>query len=228
MKTIFTTENDKVIFTGESLKCFIPKRYENRSLVIMKNPIKVFGIFEMAIIKKPNDKPIYKRLDIPSLLITNPYNVSSTIRRGVDCYMFEYLKNQTFIESTKLIKQPNLAYLAFREFIELGNIPTFLSYNDRAMLFDNISKFTGTKLKINHAILELIIAQLSRDSNNTSIKYRHTDMKNPSTFIPLKSVTEGPDSTMAKLYGSYFMDGLNSALVSPNQDQSDLENLLRS
>ena len=51
--------------------------------------------------------------------------------------------------------------------------------------------------------------------------------KNPPVFIPLRSVVYGATNTTNKLAGSYFNEGVISALVSPSTRIEPIEELLR-
>ena len=79
---------------------------------------------------------------------------------------------------------------------------------------------------------QMFAAAITRDSANRAKYYRHTlsDLPSedrPPTFIPLRSVTYGATNTTAKLMGSYWNDGLTSALVNPSEKTERIEQLLR-
>ena len=228
MSTYFQMVKDQQIFKEEKLICYIPKIYENKGLFIRQDNVSTLGIFEMEIWTKA-PKPIYKQLFIPAMITTMPMEVSSTVHRGQDCYVLEYVKNQPFMLNCDVIKQESLAGKLFSTFIELGNFPRAVRYNDLAFFFDYLQEVTGIKISIDHSIKEVIMSHLSREVSDTSIKKRHGNLKKPDEFefIGLRAVSESPDSTTAKLYGSYYADGLNSALTTENKDRSDLEDLIR-
>lgn len=96
----------------------------------------------------------------------------------VDFIVGEFHKGDKFIAYDTVMQQPFIAYATFVEFINNGRVPSFLSYNQMAVLFDNISRICNFNPRINHAVFEMIYAHLSRDPDNMNIKYRHTDMKN--------------------------------------------------
>lgn len=228
ISSLLITKNKQIIFTGDHLKIYIPKRYENRGLLVFDDIVRVLGIFEMEAFHSSLPKgSALKGLVCPAMLSTIPEEVNSVSWRGVDCFCFEYGKNQTIITSTTLIKQERLAYLIFMEQLSLGNLPKFLHYDDLAFMFDNVVKTTGANLNMNHSIFEMLYGQQCRDADNSSIRYRHTDMKKPPKYVELRSVSEAMDSTSARLYGSYAIDGLNSSLTTVVENQSDLENHLR-
>lgn len=222
MQKYFKTIGDEVIFTGKTLEVFIPKRYENHDMVLVQDIVKTLGIFEMLI-----DGTIKKGFLLPALITMMPHETYTTNIEGIDYYVAKFITGNKFMASKTILKQGHIAYFMFLEFVSLGNLPSFLSYDETAFLFDRAVSICGVKLDFNHSIFEMIFAHLFRDSKDLTKKYRHTAMKNPPTFIELRSVTWGTDSTTSKLVGSYLGDGLNSALVNQADQPSELENLFR-
>jgi hypothetical protein len=51
-------------------------------------------------------------------------------------------------------------------------------------------------------------------------------VKKPPVYIPLRSVTYTATNTTNKLAGSYFQEGLVSALVSPSERKERIESIL--
>ena len=222
LKKYFKDSDSEVIFTGKTLEVFIPKRYETFDLVLVQDVIKTLGIFEMVI-----DSNIKKGFLLPALITMVPHETYSTTIDGIDYYVGKFITGDKFMTSKTILKQGHIAYFMFLEFISLGNLPKFLGYEEVAFLFDKAVQMCGVKLNFNHSVFEMIYAHLFRDPNDLTKKYRHTDMKKKPSFIELRSVTWGPDSTSSKLIGSYLGDGLNSALVNQADQPSELENLFR-
>jgi hypothetical protein len=224
----FQHKNDQMIFTGEVLKVYVPKRYENRGLLVFGDINKVLGIFEMEVFDSSLTKGSKAQgLVCPCMLSTIPSTINSTYRRGIDCYVFEYNRNQIFLTTTTVLKQEKLAYAIFMEMLSLGNIPAFMTYDQIAFLFDKVIQTTGANLNINHSVFEMIYSHLFRDAEHTGVKYRHTDMKKPPTFVALRSVSEALTSNTSRLYGSYAVAGLDAALTDTVEYSSELENLIR-
>lgn len=218
----FQKVNDSLVFIGKKMIVKIPRRYENYNLLITGNDIQTLGIFELTIDENPP-----KGFLLPAVMTMEPSNHYTKTIDDTDLMILEFQAGDKFLVNTSLLKQPHISYAMFKEFISLGNLPKFLSYNDTAFLFDRAKTVCNANLKVNHSIFEMIYAHLFRDSDNLNIKYRHTDMTKPPEFIELRSVTYGTDSTTAKLIGSYMNDGINAAIVNPSHQNHDLEDLLR-
>lgn len=222
MKKYFKDVDGEVIFTGKTMEVFIPKRYENQDLVLVQDFIRTLAIFEVLI-----DDKIRKGFLLPALITMLPHETYSANIDGVDYYVGKFITGDKFMTSKTVLKQGHIAYFMFLEFISLGNLPSFIGYEEVAFLFDRAASMCGVKLDFNHSVFEMIYAHLFRDAKDLTKKYRHTDMKKKPAFIELRSVTWGTDSTTSKLVGSYLGDGLNSALVNQSDQPSELENLFR-
>lgn len=216
------TKLNQVIFIGDKLVLKIPKRYENNDVLIISDTVQTLGIFKMVI----NDS-LESGIVLPAILTIEPNDISSEVIDGVEYVIVTLIKNDVFINNIDLIKVPQLAYFIFNEFITLGNMPDFISYNDKAFIFDIIKTCCDFNPGTNHVIYELIFAHLSRASDDLNIPYRFTNMTKPEKFIGLGSISFGPDSTSAKILGSYMNEGINSSLVNQSSKHSELEDLLR-
>lgn len=218
----FKKIDDSFVFIGKQMRIKIPRRYENYNLLTAENDVQSLAIFEITI----DDLPPVGFL-LPAVVTMEPNNYYTKVVDDEDVLILEFLTGNKFMSSTKLLKQPHIPYAMFVEFIALGNIPKFLSYEQSAFLFDLSKSICDTNLRVSHSIFEMICSHLFRDPDDLNKKFRHTDMKKKPEFVELRSVTYGTDSTTAKLIGAYMNDGINAALVNPSHQNHDLEDLLR-
>lgn len=218
----FKKVNGAFIFTGKKLEIRIPRRYENYNLLNVVNDVQTLAIFEMIV----DDKESHGFL-LPSIITIQPSKWYNKVIDEVDMLVLELQNGDKFMTSSTLLKQARISYAMFTEFIGMGNLPKFMTYESTAFLFDLAKSLCDADLKAHHSVFEMIYAHLFRDPDDLTVRYRHTNMKKKPAFIELKSVTYGTDSTTAKLIGAYMADGINAALVNPSHQQSDLENLLR-
>ena len=174
-----------------------------------------------------NEKNYFK-LVLPMIVDMRPSGQYTKKMDDKDYYVFTFEKGDEFIVNRTLIKKTFILFAMFKEFIVNGNFPYFLTYEELGRLFDRSQDLCGEKLKAPHQIFEMIFAHLSRDSNNLNTFYRYTDMKEPPRWIGLKNTGYAPTSTTARLIGSYLMEGLNSSIVNPTTQNSDVEDILRS
>ena len=221
MKHLTKTQNSYICNT-DLITVKIPRRYENYDLLLIRENISTLGIFEFSI----NNGPFYGFV-LPTILHTCPSIYYTKSTETEDTLVLEFHKGDKFIVHNVAIKQSNIAYAMFVEFLTLGNLPKFLTYEQTAFLFDLAKEICDADLKVHHSIFEIIYSHLFRDPDDFTVKYRHTKMNKSPKFIELKSVIHGTDSTMTKLVGSYFNDGVNAAMIIQSNQKHDLEDLLR-
>jgi len=211
------------IYTGtDDLYVYIPQRYSVHDLLFIENDVRTIGIFEVKI-----NNESYPLL-LPAMLTMCP---SDTYRQKIDeveYWTLVFKRGDIFIKNRTLIKQSFIVPAIFEEYLVNGNIPKFFRYKDLAVLFDEAQKTCGINLGVSHVVLELLYSHLSRDRNNLTKQYRYTDQNELPYYIGLKSVAYATNSATSKIIGSYFADGLNSAIVNPSEKHYTVEDMLRS
>lgn len=218
----FQKKDNKVVFTGDRLEVRIPRRYENYDMLVIADDVKTLAIFEMIV-----DDQVQVGMLLPAVITMEPSDTYTTSLDGQDYTVLIFTKGDVFVANTDVIRNPAIVGIMFEEFLSLGNMPKFLSYNERAFVFDLASEVCGLNFPVNHAVWEMIYAHLHRDPGQITKVYRHTSMTEPPEMVPLRSVSYGPDSTTARLLGSYANDAIDSSLVHPSTQRSELEDLLR-
>ena len=222
----FFNKDDKtkeVKFTGDRLDVYIPRRYENHDSLTVRDTILTLGIFDMVI-----NNSIHVGYYLPAYIGMIPSEVDDVSYQGEPCVKATFYKDDIFIKNTNVVRNQGIVYIIFKEFVSLGKQPSFISYRDSAFMFDSAQKVCGVKFPVDHVIFEILFSHLYRDLDQVTIPYRNTDMTKIPVRIPLTAVAHATTSTTAKLVGSYFENGVNSALVNQSDESSDIENLLRS
>ena len=220
--TFFKIVDESMVFIGDKLEVRIPCRYSVYDLLEVTEHVRTIAIFEMIV----NDTYSYG-LILPNVIVMNPTSVDRATINEVDYRVCTFLKGDKFMLSTTVLKETFVPYYLYKEFINLGNMPSFLNYNDTALLFSNVEEMCDFNLKASPAILEMLYAHLYRDPDNLYVKYRYTDMSKNPVFIGTRDVAFGTESTTSKLIGAYFNDGVNSALVNASDRHYYLEDMLR-
>lgn len=226
-KDLKELDNGQVV-TTKGCKIYIPLRYEEQSLAEIGTQITTLAFF--AIVNDSNDYAVSKAL---TKIKTKPDEIGQ-VKIEDDVYMeLTYLPGSVIIENIEVAMDSNLLYGVWNEFISKGKLPWFIDYRDLSEIFKESSHYTGVKLGANHVIWEMIAADISRNPKNLHQQYRYIikDKKdletNPPAVVKLNSVTYGATNTTTKLLGSYFDEGLASALVNPSTKTEDIETLLR-
>lgn len=210
-------------FIGEKLEIFISTRYENFKCLKMEKSLVSIGIFDMIINDKYEDS-----LFAPCLLEMEP-SVIETVKIDDEPFVkatFRY--GDVFIKSTVVQQIQALGYVIFYELISQANRSKHLDYFKIVKIFDKIKTLAGVNFNVNRKTFELICAHIHRDKTKMSTFYRQTPMTEPPVIIQFKDIAHGTVTTTGKIIGSYFKDSLRSAIVDPNEDYSEIENIMRS
>lgn len=223
-----TESADGSVVTSRPISIYIPERFTEKQLADIGAETYITGIFAMVV-----DDTYYAVSTVNATMRIIPTTIS-TVKFDEDTYLeFSFAPGSVVIADTQLIKADSLVYKIFDEIIAKGKTPWYLAYEDLGTLFETADTHAGVRLAPSHAILEMFVAATARDPNDRSKYYRHTvqDRKqletSPPEMIPLRSVSDGATNTTAKLMGSYFNDGLDSALTNPSSKKENIEQLLR-
>lgn len=222
-KKFFLEKDGTVIFTGNELECYIPERYIKANYLHIGETISALGIFAMRI----NDE-VDCGIQLPAII---EIAHSDLYEKTIDDQLFKVCvlkKNDRFMISTKVMQVEEIGYFIWREFLSGGRLPSFITYEDIATLFDDLGEIAGRGMAGNHGVLEVILSHIFRDSKDLTVKYRHTNMKEPPARVTLRDVSYGPSSTSSRILGSYSELGLNSALVNQSAENHEIEDLFRS
>lgn len=215
-------KTNTVRFLGDKLECFIPTRYEMKELLIVGSKISALGIFTMKI----NDS-ITCGLQIPAVVIMDPVATRTETIDGDSFFICEFHKNNTFLTTTTVMKDNKLPYLMYLEYLSLGNMPSYITYDNVVGIFDDIDRICGLDLPVDHSIMEIIYAHVYRDAKDLRKYYRHTPMTQPPAQITLRDVAHGASSTHSRLVGSFADDGRNAALLNHSDQNHELEDFWR-
>lgn len=213
---------DGSIVTQADCVIYMPKRFEEVNLAVIAEEISILGIVAICIGSN------YGVLSVTAMVTITPAKTNVVKFGDAEYYEFEFAKGDTVLTSTDLIRSGTLPYYIYNEFMAKGRVPWYMSLADMCKIYSTAKTHTNVKVGDNHVIVEMIIATLARNPDNLMEYHRH--MAKPSlvpTFIPFRSVTYGASDTTSKLMGSYFDDGLDSALVNPADEVETVEALLR-
>jgi hypothetical protein len=216
----FSYEKDNSIkFTSNKLVVRIPKSYVDNGFCTLGTRIHTLGIVQLLI-----DNKYKSTLVVTNTIVLAPSYIDTS--SSDEFILAHFIKDDTFIPNRGIIQESEILYRIFNSFISLSKIPSFIDYDDVYKIFDNIKSANGVKLSIGHEIYEMIYSHLYRDKNDPSIQYRHTDRKAQPIIVGLRNIVYSPESTTAKLLGSYLDDGITGALLEDNPSSDPIEKIL--
>lgn len=219
---------DGRLVTTKGCKIYVPVRYNERGLASIGVETHVVGIYAIVV----EDK-FYGVCNVNAMQRIEPTSTIKVVHNDEEYNEFYFEPGSTVVSSVQLVKTDTLVFKIYDEIISKGRVPWYLGYADLGKIFDTAPYHAGAKIGHNHEVTELLISMIARDETDRTKYYRQTVqsmadvLKKPPAYIPLRSVTYAATNTTSKLAGSYFKDGLTSALVSPTDRTEPIEEILR-
>lgn len=212
----------RVTFIGKSATVYVPRRYEVYGLQDVGEYVSTLGM--MACIF---DDKYLTSLNFLAVVKMEPTEYAEEVIDGNPYLRMTFHTGDTFIDSTDVVRSADIIYAVWMEFITRGHPLFSFGYFDYALVFDRVREMTGSGIGVDRSLFELVVAHLTKDANDLFKPYRLTDMTGPFRLVPLRSVSYAPDSTSARLIGSYREDGYISSLNTEATESQPFENLLR-
>ena len=222
-----TELEDGRVVTKKPVKIYIPTRFADRGLASIGSEIYIVGIYAITV----NDLH-YGVSVVNAMMRIEPTSLMKVVIDHDEYYEFFFEPGSTVFPSTQLVKTDTLVYRIYDEIISKGHVPWYLGYTELGRLFDSAKYHAGANIGENPEVTELIVSMIARDSKDRRFYYRQVvknldDVeKRPPVFIPLRNITYGATNTTNKLAGSYFNEGMTSALINPADRSERIESLL--
>lgn len=221
MSKFFYKKDDQFYVAVDTLDAYIPNRYIDRGFTTIGEYVSTLGIFDIVI--NNTEKRV---LHIPNIIYMEPKDIQQVTVDDVMYQKLSFVKDDIFMTTDTVIKDKFLIIPVFKEYFELGNIPSGINYNNIHLLLNNVNTMAEMDFNVNPVISELLVAFLTRQSDNLT-KQARFDTSKPNKFISLRNIAYGPDSITSKVFGSWSKDGLRGALVNPNDESKPLEDIMR-
>ncbi len=209
-------------------KIYSPVRYAERNLSHIGVENHILGIFGITV-----DDKYYGACLLNAMVQIEPTSVQKVKFDEDDYYEFSFCAGATVITTVNLVRIDTLVYRIYDEFIAKGYVPWYLGYEDMGHLFDSAKEFANANIGENPEVTQLIASVVARDANDRT-KYFRTSVQsvedlaaNDPVFVPLKSVQYSATNTLTKLGGSYFQQGVTSALINPSTRVERIESILQ-
>ncbi len=218
---------DNRLITTEDLSILVPLRFLVNELLVIGDEISIVGFFPLIIHGR------FGVCNVNSMITINPSTFNKVDVDGNKYYKFFFDKNTIVFKNTNLIKTDTTIYPLFNEIIAHGNVPWYVNYEDYGNIFSTALEYANSNIAANPSLVHILVSMQSRNRKNRSMYYRqvikdYSDIENnPPDFIPLKSVVFSATDTVNKLAGSYFKDGVVSALANPTERTERLESILK-
>lgn len=225
-KNLYVGE-DRRLYTRVDMEIHIPARYRERNLAsISGDGTYIIGTFGYIA------KGRYAVSTVTSMIRITPNDTSVQTVDGDDYLVFHFKANSSVFYSVDLVVQKTLVYYVYAELMLRSKIPWYMNYFDLSKFFENSKKYSDMYLA-HPAIIEMMMSTVARNPKDISQFYRESVQSlpevtmNPPTIVPFESVPLNTHSTVTRLIGAYFQDGINSALVNTSDRPDRIEDLLR-
>lgn len=220
----FKRDKKKTIFMGSKLEIFLPMRYERAGcLSVEGDVVSTLGFFDMVI-----DGKIKSGNRLAAMVDIYPSEIDTVTKGTQQFQKLTLYKGDVFLGDNNYVKNKGFAYVLFNDMANLGRYFDFIETDDLMTIYDYISDTTGMQFNANHAIFEILNAQLTRDADDISVLYRHTEMRKDPTILGLHNIAQVATSTTAKIAGSYMRGGFESVMANESDNTpSEVENRLR-
>lgn len=211
---------DNKVFTKEKTIIEFPKWYANKELLDIQDVTYLYGVFAIII----GDS--YSVSVIPTLINTSPIIIGEIDRDGETYIQLIYGKDDCIINNVNVVKKDLLSYNFFENYFIYAKGPWFMVYEDLIKVMDNLQPYSGSNLGDNFVAAELVTSFIARTKKDKSVFLRQDPTATPE-FVDLTNVYFSALSTLNKVAGNYFTEGLTSALVQKEKEPTQLENLVR-
>lgn len=188
----FIKQKDETLYyigEGEFI-FFVPEEYfEKRCAIVEGEYVELIGILNYTILKE-GEKDITKNLktfNFPSKFMTRPNRIEKvkdiklTSNNEDERYRLLYYTNNgvdEIVTSTKTPEEIGNVEDFFRLFVQTGNIPKTIPYNELHNYFLESIKLNGSSYKISAQLFGIIVSEICRDPDNMSNPFRLSEAIN--------------------------------------------------
>ena len=218
---------DGRIVAKGNVKILSPTRYVEKNLSSVGLDVYILGLFAWVV-----DDKYYGVMLVNAMVPIAPSQTNRVRYGGDEFFEFVFEDGDTVIKSVDLVCTDTIAYHIYNEVFAQGNIPWYMGYEELRQIFDTAKKHADAPVGQQQEVTALVVSRIARSREDRTRDYRTvikqtSDLStNPPVFIPLMSVRLGATNTLTKLGGSYFGQGLTSALLHPSERPERIESLL--
>ena len=219
---------NKMFIAKDELFIMFPTKFVDKDLATLDNVSSVIGIFIVF------DKAMnYSVIKIPAKIKIEPSEIEDIVINETPYTVFHIEKDQALFTTDIIIKDLDVVFPIFDLFLLQGKVPWYLNYLDFYELFLGLEKYAGSKVGKSVLGLSALTAINARDKKDPEVEFRtivktEADLTNKHPeWVGLKNIYYSFKSTLSKIAGAYFKQGLIAGVVKPEKETTDLEYVLR-
>lgn len=218
------TDNNYI--AKEDLFIMLPKKFIELHIGDIDNTVTTLSV--LAVFNKDLK---YGVINIPAMVKITPDSIDEVEVGSDTYYKLTISKGNSVIDSRDVVIDGDIGYNVFNIMLVKGVVPWYINYLDLVKIFENIPKYTGTKLESYMSIVKIMIALSARSKDDPNKPYRYIIKKSDEVkdihWVGLNNIYYTYNSTASKVFGSYMKAGMISAIVNPETKPTKLENLVR-
>jgi len=221
-------QKDNMLIANEDLYILVYGTFVEKNITILDNVCKVLGI--LAIV---DEKGNYGIMNIPNTIKVEPNEIEDVEIDGEHYYKLAITGGEPLVSDLTVVKDTDYVYKVFEVLTLRGKVPFFIGYTDMLGIFSNLPKYTGASIGKDSLPFEFFTAMISRDIKDPTKNYRDgiktkSDLSKEVKWIGVMNIYYSFGSTLAKIAGSYFKQGLLVSTVNKQEGEpTKLEKALR-
>lgn len=229
LKKNFSVNSAKQVICLNSCYIQVPMFFFDQGLGKLGSDISIYGCFPVIM-----EDGQYGLVNVTAMFSISPTTTNVKTIDGMEYYEFFFEKDSVIFKTTGLLSQSKIIYDPFQNFLFMGRVPWYVTYDDHGRLFDTAVKFADFKALRNPEVMEFLTAMCARKANSMSSDFLRNIIQNYSEgdvgsveFVPMGSVIATVRSSLNKISGAYAQDGIISAIVSPYDKVGTIEKIVR-
>ena len=232
-------KDDSVYYSGPGeFLMFVPEVYFDRKCAVIEGEyVELLGICNYAINENPEKIDIPKKIKtfyFPSRFITKPQKIEKVKDFAItenftsDYRILHYQDNNNdqIIVSTKVPQDITNVEDFFRLFVDTGNIPKTIPYEELYKYFLDSIAINGASYKLHASLFGLLVSELCRDPKDINKPFRlgKSIDENRCSYNPI-SVKDIPKlvSPFTSLTSENFDKAVVGAIMNKNNTPTPLE-----
>jgi len=211
MQDFYKQENDQMIATSKVSAVFHQDMFEDGLSEIRDDKLITIGFVEFRVYK--NEKDFYiKKLEFPMDIVMN----APGIYKEGDYYFIDFNPNDVIIEKTMYVTSATIGAKNANGFL---NLLTTAKLNpekpeDLIQIFKNATSLNGLKLKVQSALLEAMISELTRYKDDDTIPFRLALRNSKVTKKDFKLVNIKDVARLSSVFSAISFEDIKKSLES--------------
>ena len=221
-----TKKDDYVLYTGKGeFLFFVPEKYFEMSFAISNGEyITLMGILLYSTKESENADQTknLRQFKLPTMFTTKPGKIEKVKKlsllgqESMDYRILHYANNgeDKIISSINIPKDIENVETFYRMFVQTGNIPTYIPYNEIQDYFYDSMKLNGKSYNTNWQLFGLLISELCRDKNDYSIPYYMSSAYKKGDMNSYKSIAIRDVPKYISPFSAITSENWNDAIIS--------------